>query len=270
MSNSSNIKKLLLNNEIWQASHKAKMCPSISTGYPELDKKLHYSGWPQGTLSELLLTSNGIGEIRLLLPLLAKLNQSRGYICWVNPPYLPYPPALVDHNIDLDKMLIVRAQSQQETIWSAQQAMTSRSCAAVLVWLPQKALCKEIRKLNLAAKNGHCFGIIIRNYQLQQHPSAAALRIIMKIKRGQQQLSIIKQPGGWSGQEVNLDLFPERVNWNPLAVSHWPVFTPKKQSRFNDKHLALISKKEKLLQLPGKPLQSKLQSEQQTTTQPYH
>ncbi len=270
MSNSNNIKKLLLNNGIWQASHKAKECPAISTGYPELDKQLHYSGWPQGTLSELLLSDNGIGEVRLLLPLLAKLNQRKGYICWVNPPFLPYSAALVDHNIDLKKMVIVRTQSQQETIWSAQQAMMSRSCAAVLVWLPKKTLSKEVRKLNLAAKSGNCFGIILRDCQLQQHPSAAALRMVMQIKRGQHQLSIIKQPGGWSGQEVKLNLFPERVNWNPLAVTHWPIFTPKEQPQFNERHLALITKRNELEQLPGKPLQSKLLLTSQSTTQPYH
>lgn len=159
-------------------------------------------------------------------------------------------------------MLIIRAQSLQETIWSAQQAMMSRCCAAVLVWLPKKILNKEIRKLNLATKAGNCFGIILRNCQLQQHSSAAALRMVMQIKRGQQQISIIKQPGGWSGQQVRLDLFPERVNWNPLAVTHWPVFTPKQQPQLDKTDLSVIAKNIELGQLPGKPLQ--------LTTQSYH
>ncbi|MGB0495496.1 MAG: translesion DNA synthesis-associated protein ImuA [Kangiellaceae bacterium] len=228
------INQLLKNTGIWQVStNDASSRRAISTGYAPLDKQLHYGGWPQGAVSELLLSQNGIGEIRLISPLLAKLNQKPGYVVWVNPPYQPYAPALLKQQIKLDKMLIIKAKSTQESIWAAEQALTSQSCSAVLVWLPTKNLSKEIRKLNLAAKTGHCWGFVLRSSQLQEQASAASLRIVMRVQQKRQYLHIIKQPGGWNGQKIDLDLFPERENWNSSPVNQWPVFSPEKDSKNN-------------------------------------
>ncbi|TQV85849.1 translesion DNA synthesis-associated protein ImuA [Aliikangiella coralliicola] len=222
------ISQLLQNDGIWQASQKNNLRLAMSTGYAELDRQLHYSGWPQGAISELLLSHNGIGEIRLLSPLLARLNQKPGYITWVNPPYLPYAPALVNQRLKLDKQVIVKTSTVQETIWAAQQAMASTASSAVLVWLPKKVLGNEIRKLSLAAKAGKCWGILLRHQSLSQQSSPATLRVILQVRQQKHLLSIIKQPGGWSGQQISLELFPERINWNPFDVKYWPVFSPEK------------------------------------------
>ena len=230
MAHSSAVTQLLQNRGIWQAAGTAAVPAVMSTGYQQLDKQLHYAGWPQGAISELLLSQNGIGEIRLLSPLLAKLNQQPGYITWINPPYEPYPPALIKHQLDLNRIIIVRTNKVEDTIWAAQQALASNACSAVLTWLPAKSLNKEIRKLNLAAKSGKCWGFIFRSQQFQQQASAAPLRIMMQPEKQQQKLSIIKQPGGWSGQQLLLNLFPERHNWNPLSVNHWPTYKPVKNA----------------------------------------
>ncbi|MCW9016809.1 MAG: hypothetical protein OQJ89_07585, partial [Kangiellaceae bacterium] len=113
------ITQLLQNNSIWQASQKSVRRPALSTGYASLDKQLHYRGWPKGAVTELLLPRNGIGEIRLVCPLLAKLSSQTGYICWINPPFRPYAPALSHQQIDLTKLIIIRAKSTQDTIWAA-------------------------------------------------------------------------------------------------------------------------------------------------------
>lgn len=247
MSDTKKLKKLLQNQAIWQASDKNNSIPTLSTGYSALDEQLHYRGWPQGTLSELLLSHNGIGEIRLLLPLLSYLNQGTGYICWVNPPYLPYPAALSAQGLHINKMLLIRAKTLQDTIWSTQQAMASKSCAAVLVWLPQKALLTEVRKLKLAAKTGNCWGIILRNQSLQQQVSPAALRILMELNNCQQVLKIIKQPGGWSGQQITLNLFPEQKYWNSLPSTQWPMFSPPRTN------LNIKTQTDNLLYQPQKP-----------------
>ena len=233
MPTNSNIQQLLQNQGIWKASDKCILQPALSTGHKLLDDQLHYSGWPQGAVSELLLQHNGIGEIRLLSPLLARLSQQSGYITWINPPFLPNAPALIDRGLQLDKIIIVQTSAVQETIWAAQQAMISQACSAVLVWLPKRILTTEIRKLNLAAKTGNCWGVIFRDQSLQLQSSAATLRIVLQNIDGKHQLSIIKQPGGWAGQQVLLELFPERINWNALPVEHWPIFSPQKSNNTN-------------------------------------
>lgn len=226
MAQSSAVTQLLKNQGIWQAATSTLAPTAMSTGYQQLDKQLHYSGWPQGALTEVLINQNGIGEIRLLAPLLANLNKHPGYITWVNPPYEPYPPALLKNQLDLNRIIVVRTHDIHDCIWASQQALASNACSAVLVWLPSKNLSKEIRKLNLAAKAGKCWGFLFRSQQFQQQPSAAPLRIVLCGEKRQHKLSIIKQPGGWSGQEVSLDLFPERQYWNPLSVNHWPSYKP--------------------------------------------
>ena len=235
------IKQLLKTNRVWQASEKKRARPALSTGYPELDKQLHYSGWPQGALSELLLASNGIGELRLLSPLMAKLSAQSGYICWINPPFQPYAPALSHLGVQLDKIIIINTRSDQDTIWAAQQAMNSKSCVMVLTWLPQKNLSKEIRKLSLAAENSQCWGIVLRHQSLYKQSSSAVLRIILQPRANLQQsitththrlnqLSIIKQPGGWSGQKLALNLFPESIYWNAQPASLWPKLVQRSTS----------------------------------------
>lgn len=220
------VNQLLHSNAVWQASQKSSSSQALSTGYIELDQQLHYAGWPQAKLTEILLSQHGIGELRLLTPLLRQLNQQAGYITWVNPPYLPYPAALLNHQLLLEKTLVIKTKTILDSIWAAQQAMASQSCSAVLLWLPDKHLTNEIRKLNLAAKAGHCWGVIFRSLNLQQQTSAAALRITMQVQQQRQQLSIIKQPGGWAGQKVTLNLFPERQNWTNITANQWPTFQP--------------------------------------------
>lgn len=250
------IKQLLKTNRVWQASDKKRARPALSSGFPELDKQLHYSGWPQGALSELLLSCNGIGELRLLAPLMAKLSEQSGYICWINPPFQPYAPALSHLGIQLDKMIIINTRSDQETIWAAQQAMNSKSCATVLTWLPQKNLSKEMRKLSLAAENSQCWGIVLRHQHLHNQSSSAALRIILQPRTSVQgsivthanrlnQLSIIKQPGGWSGQKLTLNLFPESIYWNAQPANLWPILTQKatsvnQKTSLLDQHNSLV------------------------------
>jgi hypothetical protein len=225
------IKQLLKNNRIWQASEKQRARPALSSGYQALDEKLHYSGWPQGAVSELLLAANGCGELRLLAPLMAKLSQQSGYLCWINPPYQPYAPALSYLGININKLIIIHTRSNLDTIWTAQQAMNSKACSLVLTWLPKKSLSKEMRKLCLAAENSQCWGVTLRHQSLAEASSPAALRIVLQPRQVSKtvtnqrfnQLSIIKQPGGWSGQQVKLNLYPESIYWTSQPVNLWPT-----------------------------------------------
>jgi len=226
MPSSKSITKLLGSGNIWQGSLRRTVTNAVSTGYKVLDENLFYSGWPQGGVSELLSSQSGGGEIRLLSPLLSRLSQQTGQICWVNPPFVPYAPALALNGIDLRKLVVVTPKIPKALIWSAIQAMASNACSAVLVWLPKKEMTKEIRQLNLAAKKGNCWGVVLRDSCFAEHTSPSALRIKMKNIKNKYQLSIIKQPGGWSGQKVCLDLFPERANWTNAKIDSWSTFSP--------------------------------------------
>ena len=92
-------------------------------------------------------------------------------------------------------MLIVRPKSDDEILWSAEQALTSGTCAAVLLW-PGKLDDQASRRLQLAAEKGHSWAIAFRPLSARQQASAAALRLEMHSDRQGTHVSILKSRGG--------------------------------------------------------------------------
>ncbi|NVJ59946.1 MAG: translesion DNA synthesis-associated protein ImuA [Gammaproteobacteria bacterium] len=235
MSDKSSINQLLKNPALWQAARVETHRPSHPTGFEKLDVQLCDGGWPQGAVTELLLPTDGTGELRLLLPALSKLSRQQGYIVFVDPPFLPYAPALNKQGLNLNKLLVIRSKKLEQSIWATYQALTSQSCSAVVTWLTGKAAYKnEIRKLSLGARQGRCWSFVLRDEKAAVHPSAAKLRVALSMAKqhkaissnanyGMSQLSILKQPGGWSNRKVYLNLFPEQRFWTSVSAKHWSV-----------------------------------------------
>jgi len=110
---SSTLDKLLENPRLWRGHSQAHAAPGLPSGYEALDRHLPGGGWPQCSLTEILVEHYGIGELRLLMPALARLSadcsagdySEPGWIAWVAPPFQPYPPALQQWGIELSRML---------------------------------------------------------------------------------------------------------------------------------------------------------------------
>lgn len=199
------LEKLLQNPRLWRGRNRANTCTwqGLSSGYPKLDRHLPGGGWPRHALTEILLEHYGMGELQLLMPALARLGQAKepeasdesGWIAWVAPPFQPYPPALRQWGIDLSRVLIVRPRQENETLWSAEQALSSGNCAAVLVW-PNTLDDYSGRRLQLAAEKGRSWAIAFRPLEALSRPSAAALRIQLIPGEKGTNLSILKSRGG--------------------------------------------------------------------------
>jgi hypothetical protein len=203
----SSLDKLLENPRLWRGRNPAQglagLASGLSSGYEKLDRHLPGGGWPQHALTEILTEHYGIGELRLLMPALAALCAEDtsadfaepGWIAWVAPPFQPYPPALQQCGIDLSRMLIVRPKTDKEVLWSAEQALSSGTCAAVLLW-PEQLDDQSSRRLQLAAEKGNSWAIAFRPLTARSEPSAAALRIELQANASGTHLSIIKSRGG--------------------------------------------------------------------------
>ncbi|MDJ0813269.1 MAG: translesion DNA synthesis-associated protein ImuA [Woeseiaceae bacterium] len=200
---SSSLDKLLENPRVWRGHNQAHAPAGLASGYEALDNHLPGGGWPQNALTEILVEHYGVGELRLLMPALARLSTADngmdyndpGWIAWVSPPFQPYPPALQQWGIDLSRMLIVRPKDASEMLWSAEQALSSGTCAAVLLWsdtLDDQAS----RRLQLAAEKGQSWAIAFRPPAARHQPSAAALRIELLAGREGTRVSILKSRGG--------------------------------------------------------------------------
>lgn len=200
------LEKLLENPRVWRGSSQIDARARLVSGYPELDRCLPGGGWPLEALTEILIGQYGMGELRLLMPALAQLSAEEiqthtgeytepGWIAWVAPPFQPYAPALQQYGIDLSRMLIVRPKDDSELLWSAEQALSSGTCAAVLLW-PDTLDDKGSRRLQLAAEKGHSWAIAFRPLAARQQPSAAALRLELESTGQGTRVHILKCRGG--------------------------------------------------------------------------
>src|SRR4051812_311459 len=77
-----------LHPDIWRASQLGRSTTKcVDTGFPVLSTQLGGSGWPTGTLVDLMVQQPGIGEIRLLAPALAKVAHKK--VVMLQPPQVP-------------------------------------------------------------------------------------------------------------------------------------------------------------------------------------
>ncbi|MGD0503463.1 MAG: translesion DNA synthesis-associated protein ImuA [Steroidobacteraceae bacterium] len=180
--------------------------PVWSTGRSALDARLPGGGWPTASLIEVLLDAPGLGEVQLFLPALVQSQKVPGetpWLVWIAPPHEPFAPALAQHGIDLDRLLVVRPVSATEALWAAEQALGSGVCAAVLLWL-KGTDDRWLRRLKLAAEAGGALGVLFRPERHRFESSPAALRLLLTRGNDQPRLDILKIQGGRPGP-VELD-----------------------------------------------------------------
>lgn len=167
---------LLASRTLWQAGRSiAAATIGEPTGHDALDALLPQGGWPRGALTELLLPVDGVGELALLLPTLARLTQAGTRVVVIAPPYVPYAPAWQTAGVALQALSVVDA-TPRNALWAFEQCLRSGACGAVLGW-PLQADARELRRLQVAADSGDCLGFALRDRRHAGNPSPAALRI---------------------------------------------------------------------------------------------
>src|SRR4029079_11865047 len=76
----------------------------------------------------------GVGELRLLMPALARLAQAEKWLVLVAPPHQPYAPGFRFAGVDLARVVVVKTRSDGESLWATERCLRCGSCAAVLSW----------------------------------------------------------------------------------------------------------------------------------------
>ena len=122
-------KELLKHPDLWQAGQLTASvardhASTQSSGYPALDAELTGGGWPRAGLTEILHDQRGLGELQVLAPALAALsNQENRWVAWIQPPAVPYAPALEQQGINSQRMLMVHPKTHADALWAAEQAL---------------------------------------------------------------------------------------------------------------------------------------------------
>ena len=194
---------LLQRADLWRGVAASPAVSGIPTGFAELDALFPGGGWPKGALTEILIPREGIGALTLVLPTLARLSQEQRWLAWVAPPYLPYAPALAAAGIDLSRVLLVHPRSNADGLWAVEQTLRSNTCGAVLAWLETGDM-QSLRRLQLAAEAGQCWGLLFRPERLHTQASPAALRIKLEPAAEGLAVHILKRRGGWATGPVHV------------------------------------------------------------------
>ena len=202
---------------LWRGRDRYYDDASLCTGFASLNKALPSQGWCIGGVTELLGSTQGIGEVSLLLPALSKLTNDGQWAAFVNPPYIPYAPALSNAGICLDRLLIINSKNDADTLWAAEQVLRAGLFASVVVWVQRSNVQKQ-RRLQLAAETGKSWATVYRPLNAQREHSPVAARIVMACKQNQLSLNITKLRGG-TPQTVLINL----SEFDASQGAEWPI-----------------------------------------------
>ncbi len=185
--------QLLEHPAIWRGRSAARI-DTLSTGFRALDEGLPGGGWPRVGLTEILAPRHGVGELRLLLPLLARLAavSPPRWIVWIAPPFEPYAPALAAHGVRVERQLVVRTETP---LWAMEQALDSGACELALAWV-RRAQPRSLRRLQLAAGRGRTPGFLFRALTTARESSPAELRVLYEPDEAGATLRLLKSRGG--------------------------------------------------------------------------
>ena len=202
------LQQLIQHGRVWRGRDNGIHQPvdtglGLASGHDALDDALPLGGWPRAALTEILHAYSGQGELQLLLPALSRLSNDERYIVLIDPPWIPYAPALSAAGIDLRFVISIGASHSQQTSsladcdrdWALEQSLRASQCGAVLAWPRQELDNKTLRRLQLAAEAGDSCAFLFRDPRFRNQHSPAALRLQLYPQNHGLQLEIIKCRG---------------------------------------------------------------------------
>lgn len=214
-----NLDELKRNGALWQGRRDAQAPDRVlASGWRVLDELLG-GGWPRAALSEVL--SDAHQGLSLLLPALAGLSGESRWITWVTPPHVPYAPALAARGIRVGQLLLVQDVSTEQALWAAEQVLKSGACSMLLAW-PEQARGKglqtaQLRRLQLAAEQGGCSGILFRSSRVANQGSSAALRLRVRPAPLGLEVEVLKRRGSWAGGSCIVPMQERATGHGPRA-----------------------------------------------------
>ncbi len=228
---------------VWRANQLGHaQTPVRASGFDALDAELPGGGWPVSTLTELLLPHAGVGELRLLAPVLAAQQQAQRSLMWFDPPAAPCAWALSALGLDMRQLVLVRSRQPlksrarerlpaADVLWALEQTLKSGHVGAVLAWLPARLPVDALRRLQLAAQAHAGLVFLLRDAALRAQPSPAPLRLLLGCA-GPDRLRVLllKRRGPPPARPLSLELpavlsTPARARARQLPLSSAPVTT---------------------------------------------
>ncbi|RXV64134.1 translesion DNA synthesis-associated protein ImuA [Burkholderia stabilis] len=197
---------------LWRAGQLSRSSArGVDTGHPNLSAELPGGGWPVGALVELLAQQPGIGELRLLAPVLSRAAGKP--VVLIQPPHALQPLALAYWGVDPRGFVSMPAPRTADALWAAEQALRAGTCAAVLLW-QSHVRADALRRLNLAAQSGSALFFMFRQAAAARDPSPAPLRLALAPKRDGVDVTFVKCRGQTRDTPLFVPLSPSPILLN--------------------------------------------------------
>lgn len=155
--------------------------PAITTGCLAMDACLPAGGYLAGSIIEYLRSSSGCGATYLALVAAAAALRvaEEKYLVIIDTHHHFYPPALLGHQIALQRVIWVRPQSMADAVWATDQALRTTAVAAVVADLDSLNE-RDARRLQLAAEHGGGLGLLLRSLSARRMPSWAEVQWVVR------------------------------------------------------------------------------------------
>jgi protein ImuA len=190
------LEALLAHPGIWRGRETGSAAvPTRPSGFAQLDQALR-GGWPRGQLTELIggalrLRGDPDASARTGLVHPGAAPGGAGF-----PPGRPWAPGWRQMGVDPELLLLIRAATEDDAVWSSEQILRQPGTGALLVWL-RGADGAPLRRLRLATGTSDACVFLYRPAAAAQQPSPAHLRIRWQGSGDHLRLEVIKQTGGW-------------------------------------------------------------------------
>jgi cell division inhibitor SulA/protein ImuA len=159
-----------------------------------------------------------------LAPALAQVAQDAPSV-WVLPcethagahvAALPYPPALADAGIAIERSIFVQPATPRESLWALEQSLRTAHLGMLIGWLPPSATreghFRALRRLQLLAQKHRALVFLLRAATDAHAPSPAVLRLQLAAAHGRLQVTVLKRRGWPLLEPVALQVHP--AHWD--------------------------------------------------------
>ncbi|EGM68007.1 cell division inhibitor SulA [Shewanella sp. HN-41] len=116
--------------------------------------------WQHIPISCMPTQTQGQHELKQLSAQLAQLSQQGRWVVLINPPSIGYKQLLANAGVRMDRILLVHAKDEVETLWAMEKALTSGTSSAVITWT-QSLDARDNRRLQIVAKSARAMGIVL-------------------------------------------------------------------------------------------------------------
>ncbi|WP_175772894.1 translesion DNA synthesis-associated protein ImuA [Paraburkholderia phenazinium] len=178
---------------VWRASQLAGPHRRVAAcGDPQLAAEMPGGGWPRGTLTDLLLPSAGVGEMRLLRSALAAVAGRP--VMLLQPPHRIQPAALAWWGLSAEHVRVLHAGKTADALWACEQILRAGTTAALIFW-QNHVRPESLRRLHLAAQASDTLFFMMRPLATASDASTAPLRLAIRPARDGVNVEFVKRRG---------------------------------------------------------------------------